>query len=532
MVIDLRQSDCSELTERTGVCIVGGGAAGIYLAVRLAAHGEDVIVLEAGDIAAAEGTALLGADTRFAAGPYPAASVGRYFGIGGTTTHWGGLLIPHTDHNIRPAQPGQDTWARVVRIVADKSRTVLRTLGYKNGGDFAMSLENQCQPARPALRSAGLDMVCGLMLPYSKKNFRWLLTPGGENARLKVYCNAIVSELGTRQGSTTAVQEARAVSDNGKRLRIAAGRFVIAAGAIESARMLLELNRAFADRLLPRTAATGCCLADHLSVAIAEVTRDTSADAIRLFGPTFDRDWMRVIRFIETNPEEQTPRAFAHFTFDTQGAGFQVAKEVLGAFQARRRPRVGVHEVLACSAELANLGIHRYAKRCLYVRPGSKVELQLDMEQSPSKSNRIVLCAGRDRYGRSPIEIHWRVGEDDIANMKALALRFLKQWPGDNAALPTLVSLQHVHGAIKPHDAYHPVGTCRMGFDHESVVDEHLKVRHLDNLWVVSTGVLPSAGTANPTFTMLCLAEELAERIAARRLDASTPLAQHYASLS
>ena len=66
---------------------------------------------------------------------------------------------------------------------------------------------------------------------------------------------------------------------------------------------------------------------------------------------------------------------------------------------------------------------------------------------------------------------------------------------------------------LKPHDAYHPVGVCRMGTDSEAVVDQNLKVWGIENMWVVSTAVLPSAGTANPTFTMLCLAEALVEHM-------------------
>jgi choline dehydrogenase-like flavoprotein len=45
------------------------------------------------------------------------------------------------------------------------------------------------------------------------------------------------------------------------------------------------------------------------------------------------------------------------------------------------------------------------------------------------------------------------------------------------------------------------------------VVDFDLKVHGVDNLWVLSTGVLPSAGTANPTFSMLCLGNRLAEQL-------------------
>jgi choline dehydrogenase len=58
------------------------------------------------------------------------------------------------------------------------------------------------------------------------------------------------------------------------------------------------------------------------------------------------------------------------------------------------------------------------------------------------------------------------------------------------------------------------VGTCRLGLDDDSVVDPSLKVRGLDNVWIASTAVLPSAGSANPTFSMLCLAEHAAKAIA------------------
>ena len=79
--------------------------------------------------------------------------------------------------------------------------------------------------------------------------------------------------------------------------------------------------------------------------------------------------------------------------------------------------------------------------------------------------------------------------------------------------MPVLQPRADVCDATKPHDAYHPVGTCRMGRDDGAVVDPSLKVWGLTNLWLVSTAVLPSAGTANPTFTMLCLAEDLVDQM-------------------
>ena len=85
------------------------------------------------------------------------------------------------------------------------------------------------------------------------------------------------------------------------------------------------------------------------------------------------------------------------------------------------------------------------------------------------------------------------------------------KWPGLEGGLFDLAPVFANGRGPKPHDAYHPVGTCRLGVDNGAVVDTHLRVHGTDNLWVLSTGVLPSAGTANPTFTMLCLGDELAD---------------------
>jgi choline dehydrogenase-like flavoprotein len=109
--------------------------------------------------------------------------------------------------------------------------------------------------------------------------------------------------------------------------------------------------------------------------------------------------------------------------------------------------------------------------------------------------------------------IHWRVSDQDLASITTLAHNFFSHWPGERTDLPVLHARVIGNDGSKPYDAYHPVATCRMGEDAEAVVDHALKVWGVENLWVVSTGVLPSAGTANPTFTMLCLAQGLVDHL-------------------
>jgi choline dehydrogenase-like flavoprotein len=170
-------------------------------------------------------------------------------------------------------------------------------------------------------------------------------------------------------------------------------------------------------------------------------------------------------------------------------------------------------EVYSAVGGVMALAYARYKDSILYIPPGTRIDLQLDIEQVPIRENRISLGFEKDKYGRRIPEIHWRISDLDLENIRATANRIVDKWPGSKAGLPELIFKKEACDSTKPYDAYHPVGVCRMGDDPEAVVDRNLKVYGMSNLWVASTGVLRSAGTANPTFTVLCLAERLVEQL-------------------
>lgn len=516
-IIDLHSPEQYPNKLSRDICIIGAGAAGIYLARRLADMGLSVVILEAGGQLCSDGCSV-GIVANLMDSKYGGVHEGRAFGLGGTTSKWGGQLIPYSELDLRDRDsPVDNIWSHIATVAHKRGPVVESAFGLGSHFDY-FTLSQKLFETAELLFTGNLSIVASQWLPFRQRNFRHLVEKSRkENITIVLHAVAANWKITPSVNGQASVTSVAALSSSKRSIEVSAHSYIIAAGAVESTRILLEIERQYPVSISHGKSNIGKFLSDHLSCAVAHIEQKDARKAISLFGPRFVRGVLRSFRFVLKTRSANVPRHFFHFIFDNKNPGFGLAKKILAGMQSRSIPEITGKEIVHGLLGISGLAYGRICKSRLYIPDNSPVYLYLDIEQTPNSGNFVSLGDSTDIYGRPNVIVNWKIREEDYEKIRKTSEIFFEKWPGNHCGIPSLKPNIDFGLEGKLYDAYHPVGTCRMGNDSDSVLDLALRVRGCNNLSVLSTAAFPTAGTANPTFSLLCLAEDMAERIARER---------------
>lgn len=142
-------------------------------------------------------------------------------------------------------------------------------------------------------------------------------------------------------------------------------------------------------------------------------------------------------------------------------------------------------------------------------RPGRlEVRFTGSAAMDPQPDNRVLLSDVLDEHGVRKAEVVLRHSAPDrkrISKMRSAIKMIAEQLGGQMDDVDLRI--------LAPGRSHHEVGTLRMGVGPNSATDIDATLHGLDNVHVADASVFPSVGVANPMLTVTALAYRLAEHV-------------------
>jgi choline dehydrogenase-like flavoprotein len=534
---------------RAGVCIIGAGPVGLTIARELSGR-ADVLVLERGSEATVtepvtDGLVLAdppqlvmaprgrGNRRGWVPGePYPLAE-SRARGIGGSSWtwawrqvdgHWQAQLPPMDAADFEASPAGLSGWPIAYRDVAacfERAAEHCRTRDFTRPapaswlaprGIFAKHYQTGPSDAFWSEAADALRDASGVTVMTGAYALELLTTAEGR-----------------------AVTGVRVASQPGREFTVAADLYVLAAGAIENARVLLASRSApHAEGIGNADGMVGRCFMEHLNHDVGFlVPRDRSLLADEhLYGLREQGGTLSQWKY-QLDPELRRSAGLPNVVY--QFSPVQITGTEIAAWYARHLPgrkawvalrttelsRARIPELLReLAADAPALLWGRIALAAgkavrIFDNGVRALAIRGSAEQYPDPACRVLLTGQQDDFGVPVAALDWRASARDLGLISASQRQLAEVL--EQAGVGTLFHydvredwLPHVVGV-----GFHHMGTTRMSDSPTAgVVDRDCRVHGVGNLYAAGTSVFSTGGSANPTFTAVALAVRLARHLA------------------
>ncbi|HEY8572612.1 GMC family oxidoreductase [Phenylobacterium sp.] len=488
--------------------VIGAGMAGIAIAREWAGSDRTVAFIESGgrDFDAAtqdlcKGEAVISgpdnADRPFSDHLYQ----GRRRQLGGSGMIWGGKCVA-----LDPADFAKRDWIsrsgwpvtrRQMQPYYDRASDLLGVPHFPPG---ETSLQ---EPARPELPTEGGGRIFSAPRHYSRmsavndpEGFDRFRTAPFEAPNITVWLHANVTEIKLAQDGR-AIERLDIACLNGRRHAARGRAYVLAAGGIENARLLLASNGAEKAGVGNRADLVGRFFQGHMTYGVTDAQQGlmsgvyvTRARDLSLYTSGFDNKSHCVL----------APTLAAQRQGRLGNATF-----TLGRIAPNQRPPVRP-EVSAISAVASGVDGAAPAE-------GEQLYGFFMSEHFPNPDSRITLGSGADALGMPRIRLAWRYTAAEWRSLEGQVAAFARELATAGVGR-VCFPMERPQFVALANASRHHMGTTRMHADPaEGVVDANSRVHGVSNLYVAGSSVFPTSGIGNPTLTLLAMTMRLSDHL-------------------
>ncbi|MGZ8994971.1 MAG: GMC oxidoreductase [Rhodospirillales bacterium] len=522
MFIDARKVD-ENVDIETDLCVIGAGAGGISLAREFNGRPVRVCLLESGGLRAERETQSL----------YEGESVGipyeldttrsRYFG--GSTNCWGGFSRPFQPiHFTKRDWVPHSGWPFTVEELLPYYDRAHDVCGLPLGKYDPHVWEQELNGSNLRILPFPNNEIVTRMIQTNKQRRRFGQVFRQEllaSQNISVYLHANVVDIHADEVGQK-ITRIRVACLDGRRFWVSAKVFVLAAGGIENARLLLASNTTNPHGLANDYDLVGRFFMEHATFRSGTIALNDPTASADIHDTKYAVVRLPVAAQIELDEAtQQREKILDSATFiESVFMGEDcVGTEVLKAFYKDARSGFvpknlvkGVGEMLldVGNVTMFTLGYLSRAKRLLH-----HYQMMTLIEPAPNPDSRVTLSHHRDQLGMNKVCLDWRLTPIDQHTVRR-TIEILRE-KATAAGIGTIdinLPLHSSHEVNELHWVWHHMGTTRMHTDpKEGVVNEHCRAHGIGNLYIAGSSVFPTAGNNTPTLTIIALALRLSDHL-------------------
>ena len=555
MLIDVNELDAGEVID-TDVCIVGAGPAGITLARELADEDFRVCLLESGGTEPDERTEMLAAGETVG-DCIQELHTSRARALGGTSHLWnskiGDSQIGFRAGALAALDFEKRDWVPHSGWPFDKAHL----------DPFYERAQATCELGPYHYEGSAWETETAARLPLDEDSVTtsvWQFATQNIIAdtfqqrvaverNITTYLHANVVEIELSESCNT-VTRLRVASLRGARFWVQAKFFVLAAGGIENARLLLISDKQHKAGIGNQNDLVGRYFMEHQVVRAGTLfpANRSMFDRVALYDQRFEGNasilgkldftdevlrreellnvsamllpkhrWHDRVRQDSVDSLAELLRSARRLKVPPDG--FRHLSQVIGGLDYvaaalfRKASRNKLFPYFINSPDLISGG--GWSKLENKDRRFSFFEVLLHTEQAPDPENRVTLSNERDELGCRRARLNWRWRDIDVESVHRAQTLLAAQF--DRAGIGELrIELKDGRPNLVISGLHHHMGTTRMSSNtRQGVVDPNSRVHGLSNLFVAGCSVFPTGGYINCTLTIVALAIRLADHLKA-----------------